>query len=171
MSVSKKTIEDAQGLIAMKKGDAKSERAMQLKTQWNKFARWAAEKGVAGSPDLDKGVGEQNGGIKLVRQYQKENPGTLITPENIPEIQGHFKNYREHVIDLIKNKKADYSGDINMVDTNFMPHLSKIDGIPGSLTTKSTFPDEWLTTIYKGPGGVVEKQETVNTGLATPTKL
>lgn len=118
MSLSKKSVSDAQDLIAMKKteGDPSDERAMKLKSDWNQFVGWLSKKGVAGTPELNEGEGENNLGIKYVRQYQKENPNTLISPETIKAVQGHFQNYREYAINKIKTKKAEYTGDINTID-------------------------------------------------------
>ncbi len=151
------------------KGDPEAERATRLKKDWNSFQSWMKAKGVAGSPALDQGLGEGNLGIKYVRQYQKENPTTLVAPENIKEIQQHFQNYRNYAINEIKNKRATYSGDVSKIDTpdsDFMRGLSTVDGIPGSLTTQHQFPSSFLTTIYKDPSGKTEKVEKVNTGLA-----
>lgn len=165
-------------LMAMKGGDPVAERATKLKQDWNTFQSWLKQQGVAGSPELDKGVGENNGGIRMIRQYQKVNPTTLVTPENIPEIQGHFKNYRDYTLNKLRNKQAmitdakNPNGRYVNPDENldyYMSGLSKVDGIPGSLTTQHVFPQSFLTTIYQNPSGKIEKKETINQGLAHPS--
>lgn len=175
MSLSNKALEDAQGLMALRKDNPTSERATKLKSDWNSFVDWLDKKGVKGNPDLDAGVGNDNVGIRFVRQYQQENPNTLISPETIKEVQGHFQNYRDYTIDQLRNKKIMLSdsktpkGRYVTPDENldfYMKDLSKVDGIPGQRTTKWKFPNEFLTTIYKAPDGKVEKSETINKGLA-----
>lgn len=166
MALSKKSIADAQDLISMKKTeDPSDERAMKLKSDWNQYVTWLSKKGVAGKAELNEGEGENNLGIKYVRQYQKENPATLISPETIKEVQSHFQNYREYAINKIKTKKADYTGDINTIDKNFMQALSIVDGIPGEKTTAWMFPNEFMKTVYKTKDGAVEKTEVINQGI------
>lgn len=177
MSLSTRSLTDAQDLMSMKKeGEPASDRAMKLKKSWNDFQEWLGKKGLVGHPELDKGVGEDNGGIKAVRQYQKENPNTLVTPENIPEIQKHFQNYREFVINKLRtdpkhNQITDPKTGISrsaLPNENldfFMRELSKVDGLPGQLTSKHRFPSEFLTTIYKDPSGKVEKTTVEDKGL------
>lgn len=145
-------------------------RAMQLKKDWNDFIEYAKKKGIAGRTELDKGVGQNNLGMQYVRQYKKENPNSLISPETISEVQTHFKNYRDFAINEIKNKRATWDGDTSKIDapdSPFMKDLSVVDGIPGSRTTSWKFPNEFLITIYKAPDGKIEKKETVNQGLAS----
>lgn len=159
-------------------GDADAIRAQKLKEQWNLFVDFAEKRGLKGHSDLDKGVGADNNGIKLVKEFQAANPGTLITPENIPEIQKHLQNYRDYSInklrtDPLHNQIVDSKnpkGRPVLPNENldyYMKDLSKIDGIPGSRTTAYRFPTDFLTTIYKGSGDKVEKTETINRGLAT----
>jgi hypothetical protein len=156
-------------------GDPEAERATKLKKDWNLFQAWLGERGLKGHPSLDRGVGDANVGLQYVKQFQKENPTTLVTPQNIPEIQGHFKNYRDYTLNKLRNRQAmlidakNPNGRYVAPDENldfYMSGLSKVDGIPGSLTTQHRFPDSFLTTIYRGTSGKIEKQMTVNQGLA-----
>lgn len=175
MSLSTRSLTDAQDLMSMKKeGEPSSDRAMKLKTDWNDFVDFAEKRGLKGHPELDKGLGEENNGIRLVRQYQKENPNTLVTPENIAEIQTHFKNYRDYSINQLRTKKAQLTDAQNPTgryvtpDENldfYMKDLSKIDGIPGSRTTSWRFPKSFLTTIYKNSTGKVEKTTIEDQGI------
>ena len=153
------------------------ERAQKLKTDWNTYVNWLAQKGLKGHPSLDSGVGDSNVGIQQVKQFQKENPGTLISPETISEVQSHFQNYREYVLNKLRtDPKHNMITDPKtgeqrsaLPDENldfFMRDLSKVDGIPGQKTTNWQFPSAFLTTIYKGPGGNVENKVKTNLGLA-----
>lgn len=161
--------------LMVKKGDPESDRATKLKSSWNDFVGWLDKRGLKGNAALDRGAGESNVGIQYLRQYNKENPTSLATPENVKEIQSHFQNYRNYAINEIKNKRATYSGDVSKIDSpdsDFMRALSIVDGVPGSRTTSHTFPSSFLTTIYKDPSGNIEKTTKENTGLATtPTPL
>ncbi len=164
-------------LMAMKGGggDPTAERAAKLKADWNKFVDFLQAKGVKGNPALDSGVGDGNVGIQYVKEFQKLNPTTTITPQTIPEVQGHFQNYREYTLNKLRNKQAmitdakNPNGRYVTPDENldyYMKDLSKVDGIPGQRTTNWKFPESFLTTVYKAPGGAIEKKVTVNQGLA-----
>lgn len=162
------------------KGDPTADRAMQLKKDWNAYTDWLAKKGLKGHPSLDVGLGDKNVGMQYVRQYKKENPSSLVSPENINEIQGHFQNYRDFAINQLRNKKAMLNDQIApngryVTPTEnldfFMKDLSKVDGIPGQRTTSWKFPNEFLTTIYKSPTGAVEKKTVENKGLVASPKL
>ena len=161
--------------LSLLAGDPTSDRATQLKKDWNSYQLWLKSKGLAGKPELDKGVGDQNLGMQYVKQYKKENPASLVSPETIAEVQGHFKNYRDYAIQQLREKKAmlndpkNPNGRYVAPDENldfFMKDLSKVDNIPGSKTTSWQFPPSFLTTIYKDPKGQIEKKEVLNTGLA-----
>lgn len=106
-----------------------------VKAAWNAYTDYLDKKGLKGHASLDSG----NNGINQLEAYRKENPGTILTKEHIPLIQQALSDYRSKSLALIKSGKA--TGPDNP-DENFMPGLSKVDGIPGSLTTSYQFPAE-----------------------------
>ncbi len=167
MALPKKSISEIKSLY---QGTPTEDGTAKLKSDWNLFVDYMQKNGAKGHPDLDKGVGKNNMGIRYLEQYRKENPSTSLTPENVSEVQKNFQNYRDFAINEIKNKRATYDGDISKIDTpqsDFMKDLSIVDGIPGSRTTSHQFPSSFLTTIYKSPTGQVENKNTVNQGLAS----
>ena len=103
------------------------------KQSWNDYVQYLQTKGLKGHPSLDQG----DTALNVLDAYRKENPKTLLTRENIPLIQQEFSTYRGKALADIKSGKA--TGPVNP-DENFMPGLSKIDGIPGSMTTSYSFP-------------------------------
>lgn len=115
-----------------------------LRREWNKYVNHLQAKGLRGNPVLDKD-GAWNVALE---QYRKENPTTILTKEKIPIIQKEFQNYRQYVLDKIKQGKGQFAVGTN--ENNFMQDLSKVDGVAGSLTTKHSFPDEFLNTFEKG---------------------
>lgn len=112
-----------------------------LRSDWNAYTQWLDKKGLKGSPQLDKG----DMGGKMIDQYRKENPTTLVTRESIVPIQKEFSKYRDYVLNEIKNKRAQFTPGAN--ENNFMKDLSVVDGIPGQRTTSFAFPDSYLQTF------------------------
>ena len=109
-----------------------------VKTAWNDYTNYLGKRGLKGSASLDAG----NNGLNALEAYRKENPSSILTKEHIPLIQKALSDYRTKSLALIKSGKA--TGPDNP-DENFMPGLSKVDGIPGSLTTNYQFPAENIT--------------------------
>ncbi len=132
-----------------------------IRTDWNNYVTWLEKKGYKGHPDLDK----NDLGGKMIDQYRKENPTTLVSRETIPAIQKEFSNYRDWTLNEIKNGRASLAPGVT--PENYMKALSIVDGIAGQRTTSFRFPDAYLTTFNNG-----KSLGTVNQGFATvkPTK-
>jgi len=129
------------------------------KAEWNKYVLWLEKKGLKGHASLDSG----DNGLRVLEAYRKENPSTTLTKETVPVIQQGFQQYRAKALADIKAGKASGPED---PDNNFMPGLSKIDGIPGSMTTSYMFPEARLTKIVTAPSGKVESKVTDSQGFA-----
>jgi len=129
----------------------------QHRQAWNDFQSYLSKKGLAGSPELDKG----DNGVKALEQYRKENPNTPLTKELVAPIQTEFQKYRQWALDNIKSGNGKFAPGVN--EDNFMKELSTVDGIPGSKTTKHQFPSSYLNHLNEQ--GKVEKTD--NRGFAT----
>jgi len=64
--------------------------SIQEKKDWNEYIDYLEKKGLKGSPELNKGAGEENVGRKVFKQYIKENPKSSLSLEKIPTIQVSF---------------------------------------------------------------------------------
>lgn len=115
-----------------------------LREDWNAYVKWLDKKGMKGKPELDK----KELGFKMVEQYRKENPNTLVSKETIIPIQEEFKKYRQWSLDQIKQGKSEFAPGVT--SENYMRALSIADGIPGQRTTSFSFPDSYLTTFDNG---------------------
>lgn len=130
-----------------------------LRKDWNDYVSWLDTKGLKGHPSLDS----NDLGGKMVEQYQKENPNTLVSRQSIPAIQQEFQKYRDYVLNQVKAGKATLSPGVT--PDNFMYNLSKVDGIPGQRTTSFQFPQSYLKTFESG--NLVSNE---NKGFATTNK-
>ena len=119
-----------------------------IKQAWNDYTAYLNKKGLMGSATLDAG----DTGLKTLAMYQKENPSTILTKEHIPIIQQAFSDYRGRALADIKAGRA--TGPKNP-DETFMPGLSKIDGIPGSMTTSYQFPAGNITHQERESNGKI----------------
>lgn len=128
-----------------------------LRTDWNNYISWLDKKGLKGHPSLDK----SNLGFKMIEEYRKENPSTLVSKENILPIQKEFQRYREWALEQAKKGQAK----LTVAPENFMKALSIIDGIPGQRTTSFQFPESYLTTFQDG-----KSLGTANLGFSTINK-
>jgi hypothetical protein len=141
-----------------KKQTGGSDVSADLRTDWNNYVTWLEQKGVKGSPELDK----NNTGFKYLEEYRSANPNTLLTKEAIPKVQGYLQEYRNWVIESHKNKtrpiefKADPGKDYEL----FMPNLSKVDGYPGQFTTSYKFPQEFLNARPIGYASIAQQKQT-----------
>ncbi len=127
-----------------------------IKQEWNNYVGWMASKGMKGKPELDT----NELGFKMLDQYKKENPSTILSREHILPIQKEFQTYRQKSLENIKAGKAKFDGK----EEDFMPGLSKLDGYPGMNTTSYTFPSATVTSIDNG------KKDVKNIAFA-PTNL
>ena len=123
---------------------------------WNDFQNYLSKKGLAGSPELDKG----GKGLEVLNQYRKENPNTPLNKDMILPIQKDFQNYRQWALDDIKKGNGAFAPGVN--EGNFMKELSVVDGIPGQLTSKHQFPMRYMSSLDQN-GSVVKKE---NLGFA-----
>lgn len=131
-----------------------------VRQSWNDYVDFLKKKGIAGSPELDKG----GLGHAMLDLYIRENPGTYLKPEMVKDIQADFANLRKYHLEQIKNGKAVFAEGTN--ESNFMQELSKLDSYPGSLTTRHKFPFEYMTTIDK----TNNTNTTENRGFVTTNK-
>lgn len=122
---------------------------------WNDYVGWLKKRGIAGDPRLDK----NNLGKNMLAQYIKENPKTSLTTDMVSPIQHDFANYRQYMIQQLRDKKAmitdSKSPDGRYVEpnedlSNYMKELSVVDNFPGSRTTSHTFPSAYLKTFEDG---------------------
>jgi len=109
-----------------------------VRKEWNKYIEFLAEKGLKGSPSLDK---DDLGG-KMIDEYRKNNPDTVISRELIVPIQKEFQNYRKFRLDGIKKGDIKFSEGVD--ENNFMRALSVVDGIAGQRTTSFSFPEDYM---------------------------
>lgn len=130
-----------------------------LRKDWNDYVSFLESKGMKGKPELDK----DGLGFKMIDEYRKVNPNTLVSKETIIPIQKEFQNYRNWSLDQIKQGKAKLAEGVT--PENYMRALSIIDGIPGQRTTSFRFPESYLTTFNDG-----KNMGTVNHGFVTPSK-
>ena len=129
-----------------------------IRQDWNDYVDSLEKRKLKGHPMLDT-----NGlGYKVLDDYVKTTPGTSLNREMIPRIQQEFGNYRNYVLNLVKQGKAQLNG---VKPEDFMATLSKVDGYPGQLTTSFKFPDSYLKTFNDG-----KLESVVNKGFAVANK-
>lgn len=142
-----------------KEGGKEPQMTNEIRKGWNDYVNFLDKKGLKGKPELDK-----NGyGFQVLEEYRKENPNTPITKEMIPVIQKEFSNYRDWSLKRIKEGKAGFAPGVT--EDNYMQSLSIVDGIPGQLTSRVSFPDSYIQTMENGK--VISKE---NQGFATVNK-
>lgn len=147
---------------AMGKGDGDEKKAAvtitnQHRSDWNNYVKWLEQQGLKGDPRLDKG----DYGKQVLAQYIKSNPNTSLTVDLVKPIQSDFANYRNYALGQVKAGKAMFGEGVN--EGNFMQELSKLDAFPGSLTTKHSFPFDYMRYVDKS----ARTDTTVNRGFAT----
>ena len=117
--------------------------SVQQRQDWNAFLDYLGKKGIGGSKDLD--ARDKSLGLSYLKQYQKENPNTTITPDVIPQVQ-----YDQYLI-----RKGDSFNGLSPEQMAYLrkgltrpdgtsPYLSRpvsdVDGWLGSLTSKQYYP-------------------------------
>lgn len=105
---------------------------------WNAFLDYLGKKGVGGSKDLD--ARDKGLGLSYLKQYQKENPNTTITPDLIRNVQ-----YDQYLL-----RKGDSFNGLNPEQMKYMRaglnpsflarEISPIDSWIGSITSKLYYP-------------------------------
>lgn len=152
-----KTIEQLQNVLSSfpKEGDP-PQVTNQTRSDWNNYTKWLQKRGMSGDPKLDT----NNLGNNMLKKYIAENPETTLTPELVAPIQHDFANLRHFLIDNVKKNKGEFAPGVT--EDNFMQELSQVDGYPGSLTSKHSFPSEYMNTFQDG-----KLVDTENKGFVT----
>jgi hypothetical protein len=121
---------------------------------WNKYVDYLGTQKLAGDPKLDQG----GYGYQVLNNYMKANPNSGLTPDNVGPIQKDMQNYRNWSLQQAQ------TGGVQLKDgtESFMRDISKVDGYPGSLTTKHKFSDAYLHS-FEANG----KMTITNKGAAT----
>lgn len=132
-----------------------------VRQDWNLFLQDLEAKGLRGKSDLDKG----GKGYQLFDEYVKANPSTSLNREMLPVIRKELLNYRNYVLESVKNGSNKLSEGVR--EDNFMRHVVENEktgdpNYPGSNLTITKFPDSYLSTFNNG-----KKVSTENKGFAT----
>ncbi len=106
----------------------------ELRIEWNNFVDWISEVHPGGIGD--KGADPT---AQLVAEYQKANPGTVITPQNIQKFQADLLEYNNKWISLQKAYRP---------QGNTLSAPSGVDNRIGSITSKMRYP--LVAFEYKG---------------------
>lgn len=155
--------------------------------RWNNYLSWLGTKGKRGSAELDKGTE----GMNMLNQYNsemksKDKSFSPITEQDVVKVQTILNDYRDYAMGQIKSGKGNArltSGQempYNSMseqqkqefETNFMPQIAARtsagkkwdDGIPGSATTGTIVPREYIGLVESGV-----RQPLQLVGLATET--
>ena len=115
----------------------------EVKVEWNNYVDYLEKKGLKGSKELDKGKGDMNVGRKVLAEYIKSNPDTLLTLDMVGAIQNEFTKTKSKLESDIKQ------GKISTTAKEVLPNLSKQDIYPGSKTTTYKFPTAALESKLK----------------------
>ena len=129
----------------------------QHRADWNGYVKWLETQKMRGNPELDKG----DMGKQMLAKYIKQNPKTSLTLDIVQPIQADFSNYRNYALEQVKSGKAVLEKGVT--PETFMAELSKLDAYPGSLTTRHSFPYNYMNFLDQK--GKLEKVE--NKGFAT----
>ncbi|MDB5255050.1 MAG: hypothetical protein JWL92_426 [Candidatus Nomurabacteria bacterium] len=84
---------------------------------------------------------------KILKEFIAEHPGTSLNEEQVIRIQKEFAKLRSWILKKVKNREKvngaywEIDGNITS-DDEFMPNLSKNDGIAGPQTLRE-FPKEY----------------------------
>lgn len=111
---------------------------VQTRNDWNGFLDYLDKKGVGGSKDLDKK--DQSLGLGYLKQYNKENPNSTLTPDIIPQIQ--YEQYMLRKGDAFPGLSSEQLKYVrNGLSPAYMQRpVSEQDGWIGSLTSKQYYP-------------------------------
>lgn len=137
------------------KGDSTKVTTKQQK-DWNDYVAWLDSKGIKEHPDLNKGNGDDNNGVQVLKKYIQTHPNTTLTPDIVPHIQQAFVDMRNHFLDEVK--KGNMKLDKGTTSDNFLKDLSSVDGVPGAKTTKYKFPD-YYTKYLDAQGNETSKTD------------
>lgn len=155
-----------------------------LMTTWNSYIDWLDNKGMKGSPELDKG----GLGFKMLDEFnaqmKKQDPGfTPITKQDVGKIQGLLKEYREYSKNLVYNDKAKitfpngqslFYSQMNPqqkdeFENTYYSSITKtnIDENPGQFTTRVKFASAFMQEKDPVTGEKIGDRKRL--GFATPT--
>jgi len=129
--------------------------SVQEKKDWNEYIDYLSKKGLKGSPELNKGAGEENVGRKVLKQFLKENPTSSLRIEKVPKIQNYFEDLQKSGKERLESGKSKMAE--GQTKESFMKGISKVDIYPGSKTTTYKFPTASLETSENGK--IISKQE------------
>jgi hypothetical protein len=97
-----------------------------IKEDWNKYLEYLEEKGVKGSPELDKG----GLGNKYFQEYIKANPETSLSPAVIPKIREAYTELRNVTMEQIKSGKGGFKDSKGKIqsgpNTDFTDYMKSI---------------------------------------------
>lgn len=111
--------------------------------EWNKYVDFLEKKGLKGHPSLD----HDDLSNRMLDEFKKENPNTILDRNMIIPIQQDFSKYRDYALDEVKNKRAAFGEGVN--EENFLRALSTVDGIAGQRTTSFKFPSGYMADRNK----------------------
>jgi hypothetical protein len=136
---------------------------IEQRQDWNKYLEYLEAKGLAGSPELDKGVPTE--GRKVFKEYLKTNKSSLnnVDPDKlIKSIQYEMKCLRsgKKFPGLTSDQLEYFQGYLKGAKKNFMDiKTSDSDGNPGQYTTQEYYPSfmsgtnfdykEMMDRVYK----------------------
>lgn len=120
----------------------------QQREDWNEYLKFLVDKGIAGSPELDKGLPTK--GNKELDNYLKANPNSSLNKFKSQDALVKSIQYEMQVI-----RRGDNASDLGL-DPNelkamqnlllktrepfMMVNRSKMDGNPGQFTTQEYYP-------------------------------
>lgn len=144
---------DDKGNKIEKTVETKESMTDQLRQDWNDYVDWLEKKGLKGDTSLDEG----DLGLKMIEEYRSEHPETTVSNETVGRIQEEFENYKQWVVDQVKQGKAAFAPGVT--EESFMKNLSDKDGYAGSLTTAKKFPAAYLQKTVGGATRTVKYAE------------
>lgn len=111
---------------------------VQQRTDWNSFLDYLGKKGVGGSKDLD--IRDKSLGLTYLKQFQKDNPATTVTPDLIPNVQ-----YDQYLIRKGESFNGLTPDQMKYMRQGLNPaylarEVSPVDNWLGSVTSKLYYP-------------------------------
>ncbi|HWC57719.1 MAG TPA: hypothetical protein VG621_02105 [Candidatus Paceibacterota bacterium] len=120
-----------------------AELRQRLPQDWNDYLDWLDTLNLRGNEALD----HNDLGGAMIDRYVREHPGTSLSRESVKDIQKFFVDYKNWVLDQIKNREGMFKSKED--EEHFLEGLSKVDNWAGSQTTRYKFPRSYLVTLTK----------------------
>ena len=167
-SIAKEYSDGKEATVSISKPSVYKPLTIEQRNDWNEYLKFLVDKGIAGSPELDKGAPETEG-MKKFKKYLESNPESSLnnfsSPENlIKSIQYEMQVMRKgnNASDLGIDSPEDLEAMQDLLRIQRLPwmrvDLSKMDGNPGQYTTKSYYPFFGSAgTDYKKARGTIYK--------------